>query len=430
MDQTPEKGKIKSVFSSLLSGGFFHILCGGTLNKMLAFISSIVIIRLVAKADYAALAYVDNIYSYVIMISGLGMSSAVLKYCVTDDDAKATAYFGFALKYGTIVQLGCGLIAYVISLLLDVPFEKTKPLFLLLFFYPVLYFILNTFYSFVRAKSLNAQYARASVIQTSLLLVCSIGLVLLIGVFGIAFSRYIAIIVTTTYCAYHIKKNVPIKRGYTLTFDEKKAFIVLGISMLVANMFSMIMPSNEAFLINNLLKSSTITADYKVAYLIPEQLIFIPQVIMIYYFPKFARIEGEKSLWKNASRVGAFGGLITLSAGVIGIIITPFVISVFYGDKYSGINMLFSFMWIVQIINGAIRVIPMNILPAIGITRYNMMNSIISCGAHLGLAALLIIKIGVYGGIIASAIVYFVSGIHYWIYLYKHCKEKALESEN
>ena len=74
---------IKEKIVGLLRGGFFHIFIGNTLVKMIAFISSIVIVRLVSKNDYAYLTYADNLYNYAISFAGLGMASSILKYCAT-----------------------------------------------------------------------------------------------------------------------------------------------------------------------------------------------------------------------------------------------------------------------------------------------------------------------------------------------------------
>ena len=72
-------GIIKEKLQGLLQGGFFHIFVGNTLVKMIGFISSIVIVRLVDKNDYAYLSYADNLYTYVISFAGLGMTSSILK---------------------------------------------------------------------------------------------------------------------------------------------------------------------------------------------------------------------------------------------------------------------------------------------------------------------------------------------------------------
>ena len=89
--------EIKYQIKSLFHNGFFHILLGGTLSKVIAFFSSIIIVRFVEKTEYAYLAYSDNIYSYVYLITGLGLDSAILKYCVSDNKEKNKSYFKFSL---------------------------------------------------------------------------------------------------------------------------------------------------------------------------------------------------------------------------------------------------------------------------------------------------------------------------------------------
>ena len=53
---------LKQKVVTLKKKGYFEILFSGTASKMVAFLSSIVIVRLVSKGDYAILRYADNIY--------------------------------------------------------------------------------------------------------------------------------------------------------------------------------------------------------------------------------------------------------------------------------------------------------------------------------------------------------------------------------
>ena len=53
---------------------------------------------MVEKSAYASLAYADNIYSYVILLSCLGMASAILKFYVNDNQAISNAYYVLHLK--------------------------------------------------------------------------------------------------------------------------------------------------------------------------------------------------------------------------------------------------------------------------------------------------------------------------------------------
>lgn len=51
----------------------------------------------------------------------------------------------------------------------------------------------------------------------------------------------------------------------------------------------MIMPNNEMFLVNNILKRETITANYKIATLILSQLLFVTSTLVVYFFPILAQ---------------------------------------------------------------------------------------------------------------------------------------------
>lgn len=87
MNDLVKKGK------HLIKGGFLHILVGNTLNKMIAFISSIVIVRLVEKAEYGNLSYADNLYAYINLFAGLGVSAALLKFCGPNISKSENRYF-------------------------------------------------------------------------------------------------------------------------------------------------------------------------------------------------------------------------------------------------------------------------------------------------------------------------------------------------
>ncbi|MBM6804453.1 oligosaccharide flippase family protein, partial [Mediterraneibacter glycyrrhizinilyticus] len=127
---------IKEKLQSLIAGGFFHIFIGNTLVKMIAFVSSIVIVRLVNKNDYAYLTYADNLYNYAISFAGLGMSSAILKYCATAASKEEDkAYFNFAMKYGTIFEALLSLIVVGYVTFSAIPFPEAKPIVYVLVLY-------------------------------------------------------------------------------------------------------------------------------------------------------------------------------------------------------------------------------------------------------------------------------------------------------
>ena len=141
---------LKCKLKELFRGGFFHIFVGNTLVKMIAFISSIVIVRLVNKNDYAYLTYADNLYNYVISFAGLGMTSSILKYCASaKSQEEDKAYFAFAMKYGTLFETILSLIVVAYVTFSVIPFPEAKDIVYVLVLYPTLNNIINTVLSYL-----------------------------------------------------------------------------------------------------------------------------------------------------------------------------------------------------------------------------------------------------------------------------------------
>lgn len=420
--------EIKIKIKNLYKGGFFHIFGGNILTKMILFLSSIVVVRLITKSEYAYLSYADNLYLYINLLSGLGISTAVLIYC---SNAKSVgedkAYLFFALKWGSIFQFFFSLTIVVYSYFADIPFPNARNLILTLILYPFLTYVLTVIQNYIRAHMENRLFAKMSVIQAILVLSASILFVRLIGLLGIAIARYISIIVVVFIGGKYVLSNVKGVSKIELSNLQIKLFMNMSISLMIANLFSMIMPLNEMFLINELIRDETITANYKIANLIPSQLGFITSSIVIYYFPIIAKMTDLKDVWKESKKVGIFTGSIILIITVTGIIFSPIIIRFTYGTRYLDSNNMSIIFWIVYALNSGFRMIPMNILPAIGKSKFNAVVSMVSCLIHVVMDYFFIKVFGIVGAAIAIGIVYLISGIVYWIYLYKVCKNEDRE---
>lgn len=419
--------RIVRYVKKLGSEGFFHILLGGSLTKIIAFMSSILIVRLLSKEEYAFLAYADNIYAYILLLSGLGSASAILKYCISDDKEKSKAYFRFAIKFGTLAQLIIMCITLFIVSNIKLAFPEARKYIYILTFYPLLYFWIGAIQSYMRSLFKNKEFAYSGIIQSGIALILSIVFVLICGGYGVLAARYVALVVVALYGINIIKKesgNI-LENKACLNGNEKKQFIYLGLTLLIANVFSMIMPTNEGFLINNIICDTKTTADYKVASLIPAQLPFFTSAIVTYYFPIFAKIEDKNLIWKKIVRVGWLTmGIISIVA-FIGIFISPLIIKVFYGEQYNDIFFLMTFLWVINAINAGFRMLPMNILPAIGYSKFNVIVAFISCIIHFVLDYCFIVNFGIQGAVVASGVVYAFSGISYWIYLKQKLKGQS-----
>ena len=66
--------------------GLFHILSGSFLTKIVGFFGSIFIVRVLSKQEYGILGYLENMYSYVFIIAGMGLSNAILRVVILGKD--------------------------------------------------------------------------------------------------------------------------------------------------------------------------------------------------------------------------------------------------------------------------------------------------------------------------------------------------------
>ena len=412
--------RIVGYLKTLGKEGFFHILLGGSLTKIIAFMSSILVVRLLPKNEYGFLAYADNMYAYVLLICGLGCSSAILKFCISDNIEKNKAFFVYALKFGTASQVIITVILFAVVCNIELAFQEAEPYIYALVFYPFLYFWVGAVQSYMRALFKNKEFAYSGIIQSCIVLVGSVGFVLIWGAYGVVVARYLALIVILIYGIEVIKKYIAKKENtFKLESEEKKEFIYLGLALLIANLFSMIMPINEAFLVNNIIRDAQITAEYKVACLIPSQLPFFTSAIVMYYFPIFAKIEDKYEVWKKMKNVGILTGVIILCITLAGIFLSPIIIKIFYGKQYANIFFLMTLLWLMNAINAGFRMLPMNILPAVGYAKFNVWVAFISCIVHFIIDYYCIISFGIKGAVVAGGLVYLGSGIAYWVYLRK-----------
>ena len=414
--------RLKNKIFDLFKGGFFHIFIGNTMIKLIAFVSSIVIVRLVSKSDYAYLAYADNLYNYVVSLAGMGMTAAVLKYCATaQTQQEDKAYFCFALKYGTLTQIICSAIVVGYTFYASIPFPEAKPIIVALFLYPILNNVLNVFLNYLRAHGYNQLYAKAGLAQTIIVFVMSVVLVITFGIIGIAFARYLAIIVAILCIIKVLLKELESVPKIKLTKCQKKAFLAMSFSLMIPNLFSLIMPINEMTLINQLIRDEIVTSNYKIAMMIPSQLPFITNSIIIYYFTIIAKMQDGRQIWKLSKKVGFVNFGIISGISFIGAVLTPFIIKVVYGNQYMDAGALSVFFWIVHAMNAIFRLIPMNFLPAIGVVKFNAFMAAFSCLLHVCIAYVSIKIYGIWGAGVAACVVYFISGILYWLYYRKYC---------
>ena len=111
--------------------------------------------------------------------------------------------------------------------------------------------------------------------------------------------------------------------------------------------------------------------------------------------------------------------VITIAVAIIGMLLTPIIIRYVYGEKYLDAVSLSYVLWIMRSINAGFRMVPMNMLPAIGKTKFNVWCAAISCISLTVVDYIVLKQIGISGIAIGAIIVYLVSGVAFWVYLFR-----------
>ena len=416
------------LFRKLLKDGFMHVFIGTVLNQAVAMVSSVVIARVVSKAQYAYLGYSDTIYGYLLMFSGMGLSTAVLKVCSgRERSEKDGPYLKFALKRGLTFQVLVSMILVIISTSVVLPFEQAKFYIYLTAAYPTMYFIREVQLSYVRSKQKNKSYALISFLQVVVVSTLSIIFVLLLDAYGVIIARYIATVVVVVIGYKYIKPAFSDKCQILLTKQEKRELLIMAVTLAISNAFSGMMSFNENLLVSNIIANEEISSNFRVASHFPHLVLLITHAVNIYYFPIIAEDANcSNPVKKKVIRIGVFNFMLVGIAVLTGIIISPHLIHFLYGEKYMSAVSIMKPLWGMRGINAGIRMVPMNMLIAIGKYRFNLFMSMIALFFQTVMDWIFINKYGIIGVVYGGIGVYVLTGFMYWIYfVYSTSKRKV-----
>lgn len=421
------KVKFVGIYNQLASSGFFHIIISSTLVKIVSFISAMFLPRIIAdKADYGLLSYVDNIRSYILMINGLGISYAVMRYCAKEDDEKKRwGYFVSIMRYGILVDVVIVLGTVLFAFVAPETIAGQRELILYAAAMPIFFLLFDGIQLYLRSCLKNKEYSFLSFSYSFIMVLFQIAAAFVYGVTGVIWIRYVAITLATVYGVYLIRKTKIYSRIYEKpSAKEFKEIKLFGFVMLLSNATSSIMALNETQLLASVTKNAAMVAEYKVATYIFFISTFLSQSVTIFIFPYFVKnIENKQWIWKNYKKVMKYNALIMIVLHIgLWICVEPFTYIVF-GEQYAGSIPFMKLLLIASFGQTVFRSITGNVLAAVGGERFNLLVNCVSIIVHLSVAWNAMKVIGVYGIVLGSIAVYYLSSIPMIIFLYKKCNK-------
>lgn len=406
----------------LYNSGAFHITIGTFITKFVGFFGSIFVVRILSKADYGLLQYVENLYSYAIVFAGFGLPLAILRYVIIATKESKKAYLNYAITHSLVRDFCICLIIIVINFFIHYPegFQEAK------YFIPILA-VLIPFENLVtnglnsmRAIFKNKEYAYASCIISILLIAGRIVGAKIADVDGVIWSRLVTNILCAVILTMIVYRLFPYPKVNDLSAEEKRDVNIYSLQYMIINGLWALFMLNDTLLLGLITNDPTIVADYKVAYVLPANLSLISTAIGIYIAPYFTKNEDDVSWIRKNYKITFFINAVAVgSIAVVFFVLAEPLISFIYGISYVNTVPLMRILLFSSFLNSGLRYVTANLLSAMGKVGSNLVVSSIGLILQIIFDIVLIPQYGALGVGYASCVVFGVMSISLFYIFYR-----------
>lgn len=408
--------------------GFFHIFGGSVINKIVAFLSSIVLVRILTKEEYGVFTYAWNIYNIVILLNGLGVANAVLQMCSerSGDQQYAEQISSYGTRFGLTFDLVISVLLLVIGMFVPLNIDGAGELLKLLCFLPMLRLLFDLVLSNLRAQKKNREYAILNTVNTVAVFLVSVIGALLFREKGMILGYYAAYLISVLIGLGVMHVRLYSKGSFLKIGERKNLRSIAIVSMLNAGL-SELMYLLDIFVLGIVDPQETILAGYKVATIIPSALPFITISLVTYIYPYFAehRDDGAWCLKRYKQIVLGLGTVNLVVSGSL-FCFAPLVIYVCFGNTYSEVLPIFRLLVANYFISGTFRILSGNLLVTQRKLKFNLFVAIVAGCVNVVADFLFISWWGAMGAALATVLVVLLTSILntvYLIYTFKRAKK-------
>lgn len=403
------KNRIEGLLHVLKRTGFFSVFLSSILSKIISFLGGVIIVRILSKNDYGLYTYVMNCYSMLFILNDFGCNVAMIQFRSENyaDKRLYNEYYTFSFKCAVVFSAMASLLIVLSPFFY--PFKQNDAA--LLTQHLCLLPILNTINTFqlsnLRVEMQNRKYALLNVFQVMFHYGFILPLSFFGGIRGAVMSNYLVV-------SLMILLSACLSRGYH-NFDwrnnclgekRKKTFLKYAFASQINNSIGALLTLFDIFLIGFIISDNRILSSYKVSSTIPQALMFIPNSILVYAGPLFARnISNAKWIKRNFSRIIA--GCLT-SNGFITVFLVLFahpIIVFLFGNSYTDAIPCFVILMLAFFIQGTFQIPAANVIYTQHKVKVNIVITIVSNILNCVLDLLLIQSYGAIGAAVATLLV-------------------------
>lgn len=414
----------------MVNEGLLHIFGSSVLAQVGGLISSVVVIRRLPKLEYGFYVGANNIYSYLAVFIGLGLTTAMLQYCSEQvSDGRKAAIYRFSLTNGNIanivIALGILIAAYIKYKSGDSNVASYLVMMTGLPFFAYIYMYVQVI---LRVRLQNRVFAYANMVYTAVALVGNIALTAVIGVPGLIISLYLANGISAAVCVFSLYKGGFVRSiahaDERLEAADKKEIRSYAFVCAITNFASIVLVLLDVTCLDIVLGDSTVLADYKVASTIPAACTFVPSSLVTFFYPRLVtafsngKQDGKNAVIRLTKVFLGVNGVVYLGLAIF----APLIIWLIFSEKYMNVIPVFQVLSLNFLVY-SIRHLLGNVIAVIKRVKVNLVISIVSGILNMTLNLILIPKLGPIGAAAATVIVTSMTLIMEVYYLRRYLKD-------
>lgn len=423
---------IKAILAKLAATGFFHIFGSNVINKFVAFLSNVVLLRILSKSEYGVFTYAWNLYGIIVLLSGAGIASGILQLCSerSSDKQYCRQICQMGIRYGEVVNLALACLILLIAVFVPLNIPSSNALFQMTCLLPMVQFLFDVIISYLRSQKRNQDYSMVSVLNTVFVFVFSVIASVIFREKGLIIGYYMAYTISVLLFVLHFHIRLkPESEAKAIGKRDRRVLWNVSLISMCNNGISQMLYLLDVFILGIVDSDETILASYKAATMIPTALAFIPLALAAYVYPYFAEHQNDKAwcfLRYKQLLLGA-GALNALISGFL-ILFAPFIIKLAFGAQYLDAVPIFRLLSFGYFFSGTFRVLAGNLLVSQRKLTFNLFVAIVSGLINVVADYFFITWWGAIGAAIVTILVFIISGAmstSYLIYVLRSKKEKS-----
>lgn len=390
------------------------------IEKMVGLVNTIFVVRMISASDYGIITLIATAFAVAITLVGLGATQGLLRYGTLEENpVQRRQLLNYIFHEGLKRHLLLIALFIGITLIYEVKYDTIWIVIAAFAIRMLGYYFYLFISSSYRIEHDNKKFAQISIVVNLVGLLFAVLFTYFLGKYG-----YLLALALGPWVAFIFYKKGSFDRlKEEITCIDIKSFWNYSFNSSVTYFFSELLFMVDVFLIGILMNENAV-ANYKLAIILPMNLLFIPSIFMQTDYPKLVTNSTNKSFlnYYISNYYKIFIPLCTLML-IVGFILKDWVVPFVFGKSYEDNGWIFFSILIGTAFNMCFRNLYGNLLAAVGLANKNSRVSIFAVILMLILSLVFIPLYGILGAAMALTITFVALGILSAYYFRQYLKQ-------